>query len=126
MSHKVIVLRVGCEPVVEVFDAGAAAISLASMQSVVDGYIERIVLAGEPVMGDSVDLWINEEGRLQNLRANRLILAPHHGEVVVHGDCFIAAGNPEGDTVGLSDEQIDEWTQRVARWRTFEVYGGRN
>lgn len=118
---KVIVCRVGVAPVVEDIDPG-----LDAMQSIVQGYIERVVLGGEPVMGHSVDLWLNEEGRIQGLRPNRLIHAPHHGEVLVHGDFFIAAGDPEGETIGLSDEQIAEWSNVVASWRTFEVYGGRN
>jgi len=126
VSHKVIALRVGCEPVVEILDAGKPAITLESMQAITDGYIERICLAGQPVMGDSIDLWINEEGRIQNLRPNRLIRSPFNGEVVIHGDCFIAAGDPEGDTIGLTDEQVTEWLRVVATWRTYEIFGGRN
>lgn len=126
MSHRVIVLRVGQEPVVEIIDAGKPSITYESMSGLVDGYIERVVLDGEPVMGNSVDLWINEEGRIQGLRANRLIRAPHHGEIVIHGDCFIAVADPEGETLGLSEAQVAEWMGVVASWRTFEVYGGRN
>jgi hypothetical protein len=118
---KVIVCRVGVAPVVEDIDPG-----LEAMQAIVQGYIERVVLGGEPVMGHSVDLWLNEEGRIQGLRANRLVVSPFNGEVLVHGDFFIAAGDPEGETIGLSDEQIAEWLGVVASWRTFEVYGGRN
>ncbi len=129
-DHKVIVCRVGCEPVVEVLDAGQPTITLESMQAVVDGYIERVMLEDHQPRTDgtcTVELYCNEEGRIQGLRPNRLVISPHQGEVLIHGDFLICAGDPtEGETIGLLDEQVDEWMVIVASWRTFEVYGGRN
>lgn len=72
----------------------------------VDGYIERVSLKGD------IDLWLNEEGKLIGLEPNKNATLLFWGtwgigSDIIVGDVFLANSNSEGDTVGLTDEQID-------------------
>jgi hypothetical protein len=87
---RVIVARVGKHPVVEEIDSG-----LDGMQAVVGGYIECVSLDGS--YEDGVDLWLNEEGRINGMRL----------------DVFLARHDSEGDTIGLTDEDVAKWLQRL-------------
>ena len=80
---------------------------LASMQALVGGYVQTVPLS------PGVDLWINEEGLLKGLPANRLITDDEGCEWPIVGDCFVAASSEEGETVSLTDEQAAEWLQRA-------------
>lgn len=50
-----------------------------------------------------VDLWVNEEGKFNGCRPNFQI---HDGQDIVMGPVFFAATDEEGDTIGLTDEQV--------------------
>jgi hypothetical protein len=103
---RVIVARVGKHPVVEEIDSG-----LDGMQAVVGGYIECVSLDGS--YEDGVDLWLNEEGRINGMRLNRLIRDDRGNDWDVHGDVFLARHDSEGDTIGLTDEDVAKWLQRL-------------
>ncbi len=81
-------------------------ITLDDMQNMVGGLIECFHV------GNGVDMWLNDEGKLLPLPIN-LAIGSQDKEILdtIHGDVFFASGNDEGDTVGLSDEQID-WVNR--------------
>lgn len=70
--------------------------NLESMQSVVDGLIEEIDI------NDGAVLVCNEEGKLNNLKANRSV-----GDDIIAGTFFIAGDKGYEHLVSLSDEQID-------------------
>lgn len=72
---------------------------LEKMQEIVGGLIEFVEL------GENVDLICNEEGKIHNLEINRIITND-----IVCGTFFIA-GQKEGDTISLTDEQIKKYTE---------------
>ena len=91
---------------------------LANMQALVSregedvgrAYIECVYI---PELGEhSVDLWVNEEGKLNGSRPNFQIF---DGQDTVMGPVFFASTNDEGDTVGLSDEQVAVVRKWLAR-----------
>lgn len=68
---------------------------------------------------EDIDLWLNEEGKLNGLEPNRLatILFWERygvGSDIIVGDVFLASSNSEGDTIGLSDAQKKYLTEQ---WR---------
>lgn len=97
MEIRVIIARPGEAPFVTTIEN-----TLEAMQSVVGGYIERIpvsfIITGTP----DVDLWVNEEGLLINLPFNRVVA----GTPVV-GPILVTSSDEEGETTGLSDEQVE-------------------
>ena len=103
---KVVVCRVGAEPVVEEIEPG-----LKAMQAVVGGYIERVQLDA------SIDLWCNEEGRIIGLLPNRLAHA-NYGPQPIHGDFFIAKYDGD-ETRGLSAAELVVWLEEVANWPQY-------
>ena len=88
--HEILIKRVGQEPVVE----SREEITLEVMKEIVGGHIELLKLPG------GVDLWLNEEGLLIGLEPNLLV----NGHLIV-GDVFFSGSTPDGDTVGLTEDQ---------------------
>ena len=74
-------------------------------QKTVGGWIQLVRL------GDRGDLYLNEEGKLDQLPQNPIATALYSDEYGLNdfivGDVIITGGaNSEGETVGLSDEQL--------------------
>lgn len=91
LKIKAVVAEVGKEPEVrEILD------SLESMQSIVGGYIECIMMPG------NIDIYINEEGTLMNLPFNRFVA----GSPLV-GNIFAASHDKDGNCISLNQKQID-------------------
>lgn len=77
--------------------------TLGSLQSSVGGHIERVPL---PILeNEGIDVWVNEEGKLQNL--NPAVLVVHNGEPidVICGNIAFAGHDGEGGTIELTKEQ---------------------
>ncbi|MCS0827407.1 DUF3846 domain-containing protein [Cytobacillus firmus] len=78
--------------------------SLEDMQAIVGGWLERVRIT------DDIDLWINEEGLLQELPLNFVTFVVKDGEPQpVHsivGNVFFASHDEEGETISLNDIQI--------------------
>jgi hypothetical protein len=80
-----------------------------TLSDAVGGLIECVALAKD------IDMWVNEEGKNMGLDFN-----PHATRLFVHafgvtdpiaGDVIVTGGaDDEGETLGLSDERIDEIT----------------
>lgn len=81
-------------------------LELEDMQSMVGGYIECLHV------GNGVDMWLNDEGKLHGLPVN-IVLGSSDREILdtIQGDVFFASANDEGETIGLTDEQIS-WVNR--------------
>ena len=81
-------------------------LTLETMQSLVGGDIERWCLQRHGL--DGLDLFLDEEGKLKgrsyNPKATLLSMILMHGDCIV-GDAFVCAGDDEGNSVGISDEQ---------------------
>lgn len=85
------------------FERGA---SYDLLSGAVGGYIECVSLS------DSVDMWVNEEGKLIGLPFNeigtRLWTAAYGPTDVIVGDIILTGGaDDEGETLGLSDRALD-------------------
>jgi hypothetical protein len=99
---SILVCRVGEAPVIETI-----APDLASMQRIVGGSIECV-----PISPD-VDLWINEEGRMNGSYFNRLVPDDEGTEWDIFGDFFLARHDEDGETIGLTPADIAEWKERI-------------
>lgn len=73
---------------------------LKSMQEVVGGYIEEVML------DDGTVLICNEEGKLRGLKPNRRV-----GNDIIAGTFFIAGDDGSEDFVSLTDEQIKQYAE---------------
>ena len=93
---RVLVKEPGKEPEVREIEH-----TLEGMRAVVEGYIE---CPPSELNGLGVDLWANEEGKLNGLAPNITLFG---GRDVVVGTVFLAANDGEGATIGLSDEQVE-------------------
>jgi len=82
--------------------------TLESMQKVVGGYIEAIYPFDEPVA-----LICNEEGKLEGLPGNRILMDAEGNLLdVICGTFFLCAAPPDEENfVGLNDEQIERYTK---------------
>ena len=76
--------------------------SLEAMQEIVGGYIESVDMPGI----NCVDLFVNEEGKLDRLQGNFWL--PEYEDCVV-GTCYMVGYDPEEcDSIDITDKQIAE------------------
>lgn len=88
---------------------------LEDLQEIVGGYIE-IPYLGDVFVDNGIDVIINEEGKLiEGLRAEIAIVNKQRGAIldIVYGNCIFASHNDEGETIGLTDEQIQIVTKEL-------------
>lgn len=81
---------------------------LEDLQEIVGGYIE-IPFLGDVFNSNGIDVIINEEGKLiEGLKPEIAIVNEASGQIldIVYGNCIFASHNEEGETIGLTDEQI--------------------
>lgn len=73
--------------------------SYENMKKIVGGYIECVSLP------HGIDMWLNEEGLLEQLPLN--LQTSMNGQVVhvIVGDVFFAGHDGEGETIGLTSGQ---------------------
>lgn len=71
----------------------------------VDGWIECVRL------DNGIDMWLNEEGKLLGLPVNYfatvLWISKYGMTDVMCGNAILTSGTEDGDTVGLTEEQLD-------------------
>lgn len=92
---------------------------LKDFQSIVGGYIETIALTNNAI------LVCNEEGKIKNLRPNRILTASHtcnlkdkkENRVIdtLYGTFFILGLNDELELTSISNDQIKYWTKEFDR-----------
>ena len=90
---KILAFRVGKPAQIEEIEEG-----LKAMQGFVGGRIEIV----SPAPG--IDLVCNEEGILLGLEPNRMI--PNISGII-HGDFFLCTHDDEGESVSLTDDQLE-------------------
>lgn len=92
--------------------------SLAELQDLVNGNVDVL-----SVLGNGVDLWVNEEGLINGSKPNRAIYATKHMEEVGYLDQltfghpvnFVAFGvDEEGEIASLPQETIDKLKETFA------------
>jgi hypothetical protein len=86
--------------------------TLEEMQKIVGGYIEFIPfptdINSESEEGSGIDLILNEEGKLDGLRRNLLLIDANDRMFdVAVGNILFCAHDEYGETIGLTDEQIE-------------------
>lgn len=82
---------------------------LASLQAAVGGYIELVSLDSK------TDAYVNGEGLLEGLPFNCVLPTTYNPQgVPVVGSVIVVSHDGEGDTVGLTEQQISEWMPRLA------------
>jgi hypothetical protein len=99
---KVIVARVGQAPVVKDMDD-----TLEGMQAIVGGYVEMIMIS------ETVDMYFHEEGRLRGFPLNRYVMDVHGNNWDILGDLFLASHDDQGETISLSDADVEKWLPRL-------------
>lgn len=103
---------------------------LEELQKIVGGYIEIPFLSR--VFNDhAIDMIINEEGKfIEGLKAEIAIVDEEHGNIldIVYGNCIFASHDDEGNTIGLTEEQIKvveeelETIIELMNTKTFEEF----
>jgi len=105
---RIVALRMGEKPQVEMIDSG-----LDAMQKFVGGYIECVQLDGD--LSNGCDLWCNEEG-LFTCKPNRHVTVGDWYSQTINGPMFIAAHDRHGNTVSLSKARCEQWLKLSAEW----------
>lgn len=81
---------------------------LEDLQKIVGGYIE-IPFLSEVFYEYGIDMIINDEGKfIEGCKPEIAVIKKDTNEVldVVHGNCIFASHDDEGETIGLSEEQL--------------------
>ena len=103
---------------------------LEDLQEIVGGYIE-IPYLSDKLVDKGIDVIINEEGKLiEGLKAEIAIVGEQHGTIldIVYGNCIFASHDNDGETIGLTNEQIKfvkeelETVIELMNKRTFEEF----
>lgn len=100
---RVIVVEPAKEPVVREIDSG-----LTSMQSIVGGYIEAIYPFNDPVA-----VVVNEEGKLEGLPWNRVLVDGDKPVDVLVGTLFICGLGDDGFD-SLSDDLVEKYMKKFS------------
>ena len=89
-----------------------ADLSLKGLQKVVNGHVQIITLQRNITTGRAVIMWLNEDGRRTEKKNVALVHTYNNPESVqvldvVRGDVIITSSNADGDTIGLTDEEVE-------------------
>lgn len=102
MKIRVVKIEVGSQPTITEIEQ-----SLEASQQVVGGHLACIRI------GTNIDMWINEEGLINGLERNIVLASKGQPYDVIHGNVFFTSHDSTGDTIALTDEQIDELKNRM-------------
>ena len=103
---------------------------LEDLQKIVGGYIE-IPFLGHKLCDNGIDVIINEEGKLiGGLKPEIAVVDERHGSIldIVYGNCIFASHDEAGETIGLTETQINLVTEELEtvielmNKRTFEEF----
>ena len=94
-----------------------------ALSDAVGGYIEHINVICNDV---PLDMWINEEGLLRRLPYNAVASylyqhAARTHDVLIVGDAIITSGDDEGNTLGLTKDQVQHVLIEIQVWA--DTYG---
>ena len=88
---------------------------LEDLQQIVGGYIE-IPFLSRKFRNNGIDVIINEEGKLiDGMSPEIAIVDKSNGTIldIVYGNCIFASHNEEGETIGLTEEQMQIVTEEL-------------
>jgi hypothetical protein len=91
--------------------------SLENLQKFVGGYIDAVRV------DESITIWIHDEGKILELKPN-FYLTDQDGKPydIVVGDALIAGTDSEGETVSLTDKEIEEIQERFINRIHFKMF----
>lgn len=87
--------------------------TLKALQKEVNGYIE-IPYISRRLVNNGIDLIINDEGKMLNLEPQIIVQDNNKTIDVIHGTCVFASHDEDGNTIGLTDEQIEYVKEELA------------
>ena len=73
-----------------------------SMQAVVGGLIEMVEVA------EGLDVVINEESKINGMLPNRIWMVDGELADIFFGDFFVCSVNDDGESIGLTDEEVSK------------------
>lgn len=114
---KVLTMKVGEMPQLRVVDVSGEGGTYELLRKSVGGYIEALTVT------DTCTLWINEEGKLIELEPN-FILTDRVGNIIdfIAGDVIFTGIDEEGNTVSLSEEDLEVIQERFTDRFHFKYY----
>lgn len=88
--------------------------TLKDLQEIVGGYIE-IPFISKKFYEHEIDIIINEEGKLIGLKPEIAVLKESTTETldIIMGNCIFASHDNEGNTIGLTEKQIEIVTEEL-------------
>ena len=106
--HKIVVKEPGKAPEVR----EVPKVNLEVMQEIVNGYVQYIPFPSLP----HLDLFCNEEGKLEGLEPN-ILIADKNGRIVdfIVGTVFVCKSNKRGNSIGLTDEEVEKVMKGLER-----------
>ncbi len=91
------------------FEVKEIGTELEDLQAIVGGYIE-VPFLSRVFADNGIDVIINEEGKfIEDCKPQIAIVDGETKQIldVVYGNCIFASHNEEGDTIGLTEEQMN-------------------
>lgn len=88
---------------------------LEDLQKIVGGWIE-IPFLSQKFLDNGIDTIINEEGKLiEGMKAEIAIVDEKRGNIldIVYGNCIFASHDEEGETIGLTEAQMQIVTEEL-------------
>lgn len=90
--------------------------SLENVQQFVGGYVQAIRIT------DSITMWMNEEGKLQGLEPNFVMVNEGVTSTdTIVGNVLIAGTDSEGDDVSLTDQEIELLQEKFMSRTMFQL-----
>ena len=101
-------LVIGTDDTIEVIDLDGPDGTLKILQNAVDGWVQVVDL------NPKLSIWVNEEGKMHGLPVNKLATVMFQkvfGQVdIMVGNAVLTGGtDSEGETLGLTDEQVERF-----------------
>lgn len=83
------------------------------LQRLVEGYFEM------PAIFDDVDIVVNEEGKFNGSMPNKYLY--YQGKLIdiIFGNILVVGHDSEGDTISLTDEQVDKYMKILSNERIY-------
>lgn len=85
-----------------------------SSKELVGGYLEMLRVDEE------IDMWLNEEGKLDGLSENFCLVRNNSILDVIVGDVFFASHDDEGNTTSLTDDMLERISKRFISRRVMD------
>lgn len=99
--------------------------TLSNLQAIVGGNIE-IPYISQELAEMGIDMIINEEGKLEDLRTSILIVDEETDKIIdeIKGNVVFASHNEEGETISLNDKQIDYLEKNIHNNVAYSIEEG--